>query len=433
MPKGFKITNVHGREILDSRGNPTVEAEVFAGEKHEMAAVPSGASTGIHEALELRDRESKRYKGLGVLTAVQNIDKIIGPKLAGLDPREQSKIDRLMIKLDGTPNKSRLGANAILAVSLAVAKLAARLEGVSLFSYLSKGRGRTLPVPTMNVMNGGKHAGTGLKVQEFMVIPAGAKSFSESLRMGTEIYHTLKGVIQSKHGRQAINVGDEGGFAPPLTKTREALELLLQAISEAGYSAGKDIFLGVDVASSEFYENGSYMIDEETKSATELMDFYTQLIDQFPIVYIEDPFEQEDFEHTAQLTKKVGGKVEIVGDDIFVTNVTRFRRGINAGAANALLMKVNQIGSLTEAVEVAKLAMRSNYRVVTSHRSGETEDATISDTAVALNCGQIKTGAPCRGERTAKYNRLLRIEEELGSKARFPGVGAFRLIEQSKA
>jgi len=389
--------------------------------------VPSGASTGIHEALELRDRESKRYGGLGVLTAVHNIDEVIGPKLTGLDPREQSKIDRLMVKLDGTPNKSRLGANAILAVSLAVAKLSAKVEGVSLFTYLSKGKGRMLPVPVMNVINGGKHAGTGLKIQEFMVIPAGAKSFNESLRMGTEIYHTLKGVIQSKHGKQSINVGDEGGFAPPLSKTREALELILQAISEAGYSAGKDAFLGVDAASSEFYENGFYLIDGETRSAGDLMDFYGRLTEEFPILYIEDPFEQEDFTHMAEFTAKVGSKVEVVGDDIFVTNVTRLKKGIDVGAANALLMKVNQIGSLTEATEAAKLAIRSNYHVVTSHRSGETEDATISDIAVALNCGQIKTGAPCRSERTAKYNRLLRIEEELGAKARFGGVGAFRV------
>ena len=388
--------------------------------------MPSGASTGTHEALELRDRDSKRYKGLGVLTAVRNIEKMIGPKLRNLDPREQSQIDQLMIRLDGTPNKSRLGANAMLAVSLAVAKLSAQLTGVSLFTYLSKGKGRTLPVPVMNVINGGKHAGTGLKIQEFMVIPTGAKSFSESLRMGTEVYHTLKGVIQSKHGKQSINVGDEGGFAPPLTQTREALELLLQAISEAGYSAGQDVFVGIDTASSEFYENGSYEIDGETKSPDQMIDFYVQLTQQFPILYLEDPFEQEDFEHTAQLTKKIGNNVEIVGDDIFVTNVQRLKRGIETGAANALLMKVNQIGSLTEAIEAAKLALASNYHVVTSHRSGETEDATISDLAVALNCGQIKTGAPCRGERTAKYNRLLRIEEELGAKARFLGVTAFR-------
>lgn len=427
MAKGFRITKVHGREVLDSRGNPTVEAVVFAGQKSETAIVPSGASTGIHEALELRDREAKRYGGLGVLAAVHNVDEVIGPKLAGLDAREQSKIDRLMVKLDGTPNKSRLGANAILAVSLAVAKLSAKLEGVSLFTYLSKGKGRTLPVPVMNVINGGKHAGTGLKIQEFMVIPAGAKSFNESLRMGTEIYHTLKGVIQSKHGKQSINVGDEGGFAPPLSKTREALQLILQAISEAGYSAGKDAFLGMDAASSEFYENGSYLIDGETRSAGELMDFYVRLTEEFPILYIEDPFEQEDFTHMAEFTAKVGSNVEVVGDDIFVTNVTRLKKGIEVGAANALLMKVNQIGSLTEATEAAKLAIRSNYHVVTSHRSGETEDATISDIAVALNCGQIKTGAPCRSERTAKYNRLLRIEEELGAKARFGGVGAFRV------
>jgi len=426
MPHTTKITRMIGREVLDSRGNPTVECVAFAGDTSAVAAVPSGASTGVHEALELRDKDPKRYNGLGVSTAVNNVTKIIGPKIRGLDARNQSKIDQLMISLDGTPNKARLGANAILAVSLAVAKLAAQLDGVSLFNYLSKGRGRTLPVPVMNVINGGKHAGTGLKIQEFMVIPTGAKTFSDSLRMGAEIYHRLKAVIQSRHGRQAANVGDEGGFAPPINKTHDALELILQAVSDAGYSAGKDVFVGFDAASSEFYENGSYVLDDETKSPDELLEFYVQLTQQFPILYIEDPFEQEDFDHTAQLTKKIGSTVEVVGDDIFVTNIPRLKKGIEAGAANALLMKVNQIGSLTEAINAAKLALRSQYRVVTSHRSGETEDATISDLAVALNCGQIKTGAPCRGERTAKYNRLLRIEEELGAKARFPDVAAFR-------
>lgn len=435
MPGRVKITKVFGREILDSRGNPTVEAVVCAGEKCERASVPSGASTGKHEALELRDGDPKHYAGLGVLKAVQNINKVIGPKLSGLDPRRQTEIDRLMIDLDGTSNKSKLGANAILAVSLAVAKLVSQIEGEYLHAHLSNGKGRTLPVPVMNVINGGKHAGTGLKVQEFMIIPAGAKNFSESLRMGAEIYHILKRVIQEKHGRQSINVGDEGGFAPPISQTSEALELMLQAIAEGGYTAGKDIFLGLDAASSEFYENGSYAIDGETKTAEQLIDFYLQLIERFPIRYLEDPFEQEDFQHTAQLTKKIGEKTEIIGDDIFVTNIARFKRGIDVGAANALLLKVNQIGSLTEAMDAAKLAMDNNYRVVTSHRSGETEDTTISDLAVALNCGQIKTGAPCRGERTAKYNRLLRIDEELGAKARFAGIEAFqgRDLERLKA
>ena len=429
MRRTTKVTRLKGREILDSRGNPTVECIAFAGEVSAIAAVPSGASTGIHEALELRDRNSKRYDGLGVLTAIDNISEIIGPRIRNLDPRYQTKIDELMIRLDGTPNKSRLGANAILAVSLAVAKVAARLEGVSLFHYLSKGRGRTLPVPVMNVINGGKHAGTGLKMQEFMVIPTGAERFSDSLRMGAEIYHKLKAVIQSRHGRQATNVGDEGGFAPPINTTHEALELLLDGISEAGYVAGKDVFLGFDAASSEFYENGAYVLDGGKKSPGELMEFYQQIAQEFPVLYIEDPFEQEDFEHTAQLTRKIGSSVEVVGDDLFATNTARLRRGIEAGAANALLMKVNQIGSLTEAINAAKLASRNHYRVVTSHRSGETEDTTIADLAVALNCGQIKTGAPCRGERTAKYNRLLRIEQELGARARFPGVAAFRSSE----
>jgi enolase len=426
LPRRTRITKVYGREILDSRGNPTVEAVVCAGEKCERASVPSGASTGKHEALELRDGDPKHFAGLGVLKAVQNIDKVIGPKLSGLDPRRQTEIDRFMIELDGTANKSKLGANAILAVSLAVAKLASAIEEESPYAHLSKGKGRTLPVPVMNVINGGKHAGSGLKIQEFMIIPAGAQRFTESLRMGAEIYHTLKRVIQSKHGKQSINVGDEGGFAPPINQTAQALELMLQAIAEAGYTAGKDIFLGLDAASSEFYENGSYVIDDQTRTADQLVDFYLQLIERFPIRYLEDPFEQEDFEHTAQLTKRIGRKTEIVGDDIFVTNIARLKRGISAGAANALLLKVNQIGTLTEAIDAAKLAMDNGYRVVTSHRSGETEDTIISDLAVALNCGQIKTGAPCRGERTAKYNRLLRIEEELGAKARFAGAEAFQ-------
>ncbi len=419
MTRARRITRIVARELLDSRGNPTIEALVYASDVCERAAVPSGASTGRHEAIELRDGDSKRYGGLGVLKAIQNVEKLIAPKLQGLEPQQQDRIDKILIDLDGTPNKSRLGANAILSVSLAVAKLAARLKGEPLYNYLSNGRGRILPIPVMNVINGGKHAGTGLKIQEFMIIPAGAKSFSSSLRIGTEIYHALKEVIQSKHGRQSINVGDEGGFAPPIKRTNEAIELMIQAISEAGYSPGSDVFLGLDSASSEFYENGAYRIDDETKSSAELMDFYTRLIDQFPIRYIEDPFEQEDFEHTAQLTKKLHGKVQIVGDDIFVTNVARLQRGIDVGAANALLLKVNQIGTLTEAMQAARLAMQNGYGVVTSHRSGETTDTTISDLAVALNCGRIKTGAPCRGERTAKYNRLLRIEEELGARAQF--------------
>lgn len=392
---------------------------MYAGEISARAAVPSGASTGTHEAVELRDGDSKRYNGLGVLKAIRNIEKLIGPKLLKFDPREQEKIDQLMIDLDGTPNKSRLGANAILAVSLAVAKLAASLEGRPLHSYLSKGRGRVLPVPVMNVINGGKHAGTDLKVQECMIIPAGAKSYSESLRKGAEIYHALKKVIQGKYGKQAINVGDEGGFAPPLTRTDEALELLIQAISDAGYLPGKDVFVGLDAASSEFYQDGQYHIDGEVKSSGEMMDFYDGLIQQFPVRYLEDPFEQEDFDHTAELTKRVGGRVQIVGDDIFVTNIARLEKGIEVGAANALLLKVNQVGSLTEATQAAKFAVKNSYGVVTSHRSGETSDTTIADLAVALNCGRIKTGAPCRGERTAKYNRLIQIEEELGARGRF--------------
>jgi enolase len=425
MGENRAITRVHAREILDSRGNPTVEAMVYGGGKVGSAAVPSGSSTGKHEALELRDHQ-KRYLGLGVLNAVRNVKEIIGPKIVGFDPRNQSQIDHTMIDLDGTPNKAQLGANAILAVSLAVAKLAAAQAEKPLFTYLSNGRGNTLPVPVMNVINGGKHAGTGLKIQEFMVIPAGAKDFADSLRMGAEIYHTLRQVILTKCGKQSVNVGDEGGFAPPLTKTSDALETLMQAISEIGYSAGKNIYLGFDAASSEFCNNGIYEIDGGRKTADELAEFYLKLIDQYPIRYIEDPFDQEDFDHTARFTRKVGNKVQIVGDDIFVTNISRLRKGIQLGAANALLLKVNQIGTLTESIEAATEAMKNQYSVVTSHRSGETEDTTIADLSVALNCGQIKTGAPCRGERTAKYNRLLRIEEELGDRGVFMGMNALR-------
>jgi enolase len=420
------ISRIDAREILDSRGNPTVEALVYGSGRVGVAAVPSGASTGKHEALELRDHDPKRYFGAGVQNAVRNIKEIIAPKIVGQDPRNQSMIDRAMIDLDGTPNKAKLGANAVLAVSLATAKLAAALEGKSLFSYLSNDKGTILPVPVMNIINGGKHAGTGLRIQEFMVIPAGADSFAESLRMGTEIYHTLKRVILTKYGKQSINVGDEGGFAPPLTSTSEALDTIMLAISESGYSPGKNVYLGFDAASSEFYSSGTYEIDDQTKTADELTEFYIELIKKYPIRYIEDPFEQEDFDHTAKFTQKVGSKVQVVGDDIFVTNISRLRRGIQLGAANALLLKVNQIGTLTESIEAARTAMSSQYAVVTSHRSGETEDTTIADLAVALDCGQIKTGAPCRGERTAKYNRLIRIEAELGNRGHFMGMNALR-------
>jgi len=424
MPSKCALTKIVAREVLDSRGNPTVEAFAYAKSEWEKAAVPSGASTGTHEALELRDGDPKRYNGLGVLKAVQNIQKVIAPKLIGQDPRQQSKIDQIMIKLDGTPNKSKLGANAILAVSLAVARLAAKLEQTDLYDYIGEGKGRTLPLPVMNVINGGKHAGTGLKIQEFMILPAAAQTFRESLRIGAEVYHALKEVIQSKYGKQAINVGDEGGFAPPITNTAEAIETLLESISNAGYTAGKDVFLGFDAASSEFYNNGTYEIDGENRSPEQLIDFYIDLIGRFPIRYVEDPFEQEDFTHTAQFTRKVGDKVLVVGDDIFVTNVRRLKRGIEEGVSNTLLLKVNQIGTLTEALEAANLALHNGYGVVTSHRSGETEDTTISDLSVALNCGKIKTGAPCRSERTAKYNRLLLIEDRLGKKSRFAGLDA---------
>jgi enolase len=420
------ITRVNAREVLDSRGNPTIEAEVWSGDSIGIAAVPSGASTGKHEALELRDHDPNRYQGLGVQKAVRNVREVIGPRIIGTDPGNQKAIDQSMVDLDGTVNKSNLGANSILAVSLAVAKLASTLLNKPLFSYLSNGEGRTLPVPVMNVVNGGKHAGTGLKIQEFMIIPAGSNTFSNSLKMGAEIYHALGRVILDRYGKQAVNVGDEGGFAPPMQRTSDVLEIMTQAISDSGYTPGKEVFLGLDVASSEFYNDGIYNIDGESKTAEELTEFYIQLVQQYTIRYVEDPFEQEAFDDMASFTKRVGSRIQIVGDDIFVTNISRLKKGIEMGSANALLLKVNQIGTLTEAMEAARMAMANRYAVVTSHRSGETEDATIADLAVALNCGQIKTGAPCRGERTAKYNRLLRIEEQLATRATFPGVKALK-------
>jgi enolase len=426
MSENFIITRVDAREVLDSRGNPTIEAEVQSGSRMGKAAVPSGASTGTHEALELRDHDPNRYHGLGVQKAVRNVREIIGPRIIGTDAREQKAIDQIMIDLDGTTNKSKLGANSILAVSLAVAKLASALVKKPLYSYLSKDEGTTLPVPVMNVINGGKHAGTDLKIQEFMIIPAGCDTFSNSLRMGAEIYHSLKRLILAKYGTRAINVGDEGGFAPPMHVTSDVLEVITQAISDSGYSPGKEVFLGLDAASSEFYKDGIYNIDGQSKTGEELTEFYTQLLRQYPIRYIEDPFEQEAFENMANFTKRVGSKIQIVGDDIFVTNISRLKKGIEMGCANALLLKVNQVGTLTEAMEAARMARANQYGVVTSHRSGETEDSTIADLAVALNCGQIKAGAPCRGERTAKYNRLLRVEEQLAGKAIFPGAKALK-------
>ena len=419
-----KIEKVWAREVLDSRGNPTVEAEVTILGHRISAIAPSGASTGSWEAHELRDGGS-RYGGKSVMTAVENVRTEIAKALVGMDPTDQEAIDMAMIELDGTSNKKRLGANALIATSLAVAKAGAAVNGVPLYQHIGKD-GVTLPVPMLNIINGGKHAGGNLKIQEFMIIPAGAKTFSDCLRMSSEVYMSLKSMLKKKYGVGAINLGDEGGFAPPLDTAAEAMETIVSAVSDAGYTPGQDVFLALDAASSEFYSDGVYDVDGLKLSAPELADHYKSLADQFPLISIEDPFFEDDFETTRMLTEKIGSKVQIVGDDLFVTNTERLSKGIEMGAANALLLKVNQIGTVTEAGRAAEMSFANGYNVVVSHRSGESEDVSIADLAVGWGSGQIKTGAPARGERTAKYNQLLRIEEDLGSKAVFPGIKAFR-------
>jgi enolase len=418
------IQSVHARQILDSRGNPTVEVDVrtengFVG----RAAVPSGASTGIHEAVELRDDDPKVYVGKGVLKAVENVNDIIYPELIGISAFEQNEIDKILIELDGTPNKSKLGANAILGVSLAVAKVAAYEAGLPLYRYVGGTNANTLPVPLMNILNGGSHADNAIDFQEFMIVPAKADTFSESLRMGVEVFHTLKKVLKSKG--YSTNVGDEGGFAPNIQSNEEAIEVVLQAIEKAGYKPGEDIFIALDAASSEFYENGIYHFkksDGKKLSSAELAGYWTEWANKYPIISIEDGFAEDDWEGWKLITDAIGKKVQLVGDDLFVTNVKRLQQGIDAGVANAVLVKVNQIGSLTETIDTVNLATRNSYKNVMSHRSGETEDATIADLAVALNTGQIKTGSASRSDRMAKYNQLLRIEEELGDSAYFPGL-----------
>lgn len=424
MEDKYLIERVVAREILDSRGNPTVEADVVTkGGCLGRAAVPSGASTGRYEALELRDGEASRFFGKGVSKAVSNVNDKIAKALVGMDCRRQRDVDEAMLELDGTKNKSGLGANAILSVSLANAKAAANAKGVPLYEHLGGLAASKLPIPMMNIINGGKHAGNKLKVQEFLILPVGGKSFKEALRIGVEIYHALKGLLKRKYGASAINVGDEGGFAPPMEETGEALEAILSAVEEAGYKPNLEVLLGIDAAATSFYNEklGKYEVDGRLLQPGEMLDFYKGLIAKYGLFSIEDPFQEEDFESFARLTGEVGGKAQIVGDDLFVTNIERLRRGIEAGAANALLMKVNQIGTLTEAIEAAELAFRSGYRVVVSHRSGETEDPAISDIAVGIGAQEIKAGAPARGERTAKYNQLLRIEERLGSAASYWG------------
>jgi enolase len=418
------IEAVGAREILDSRGNPTVEVEVLLDDGVvARAAVPSGASTGAFEAYELRDGDKSRYQGKGVLKAVDAVIDEIGPAVEGLDATDQRIIDQAMIDLDGTDNKKRLGANAILGVSLAVARAAADSADLPLFRYLGGPNAHTLPVPMMNVINGGSHADSNVDIQEFMILPIGASSFSEALRWGTETYHVLKSELKSKG--LSTGLGDEGGFAPNLDSNRAALDLLVEAITKAGFTPGKDIALGLDVASSEFFKNGSYAFEGGTKSAEEMSAYYEELVASYPLVTIEDPLDEDDWEGWAHLTSVIGAKTQIVGDDLFVTNPTRLARGIESGAANALLVKVNQIGTLTETLDAVALAQRSGYKTVMSHRSGETEDTTIADLAVATDGGQIKTGAPARSERVAKYNQLLRIEEELGDAAVYAGRSAF--------
>jgi len=410
------IFRVKGREVLDSRGNPTVEVEVETeGGACGWAIVPSGASTGIYEAVELRDGGS-RYHGRGVLKALASVERI-SSEILGLDVREQEAIDRLMIELDGTDNKSNLGGNAILGVSLACARVAAASTGKQLYEYVGSGEERLLPVPFFNVINGGKHAGNQLEFQEFMVAPLGAGSFREALRIGSEIYHALKGQLRSEYGPTAINVGDEGGFSPPMSRPEEALDTIMKAVEEMGY--GDVVSLAMDVAASSFYKEGEgYGVAGEILEAGGLIDLYGELVGSYPIVSIEDPLQEDDFEGFAEVTRRL--PIQIVGDDIFVTNVSRLKRGLEMGAGNALLWKVNQVGTLTEALEAYSMARDSGWGVMASHRSGDTEDAFVADLAVAIGCGQIKAGAPARGERTAKYNRLLRIEEWLGDRACYP-------------
>lgn len=419
------IESIHARQILDSRGNPTVEVEVTteAG-AFGRAAVPSGASTGTNEAVELRDGDKKRYQGKGVLKAVANVNDKIAEEVVGFDVYEQNLIDKVMIELDGTPNKGKLGANAILGTSLAVAKAAAMESGQSLFRYIGGVNANTLPVPMMNILNGGSHADNSIDFQEFMVMPVGADSFSEALHMGASVFHTLKKVLHDK--KLSTNVGDEGGFAPNLKSNEEAIEVVLKAIEQAGYKPGQDICIALDPAASEFYDSKTKLYHFKKSSGkklkpAEMADYWTKWVKKYPIISLEDGMAEDDWTGWKQLTDSVGSKIQLVGDDLFVTNVKLLQEGINKGVANAILVKVNQIGSLTETIDAVNLAKRNSYKSVMSHRSGETEDSTIADLAVALNCGQIKTGSASRSDRMAKYNQLLRIEEELGEVAYFPG------------
>ena len=420
------ITDVYAREVLDSRGNPTVEVEVAleSGGKGR-AIVPSGASTGAYEAVELRDGDKSRYLGKGVLKAVENVNTIIAPEIIGLDALDQVAIDRKMIELDGTPNKGKLGANAILAVSMAVARAAADALNVPLYTYLGGFNAKTLPVPMMNILNGGAHADNNVDVQEFMVLPVGASSFREALRIGAEVFHNLKAVLKEKGLNTAV--GDEGGFAPNLGSNEEALETIIAAIERAGYKPGVDVYLGMDIASTEFFKDGKYHLEGEGKSFTsaEFVDLLESWVSKYPIITIEDGCSEDDWDGWKLLTDRLGGRVQLVGDDLFVTNTARLSQGIEKGVGNSILVKVNQIGSLTETFDAIEMAKRASYTAVISHRSGESEDSTIADIAVATNAGQIKTGAPSRTDRVAKYNQLLRIEDMLGRSAQYAGKAAF--------
>jgi enolase len=420
------IEDIYAREILDSRGNPTVEVTVtLMGGAEGIAMVPSGASTGKHEAVELRDGDPARYGGQGVLAAVGNVNEMLQDALTGLNALDQAALDDQMIEMDGTPNKSKLGANAILGVSLALAHAAAAALDLPLYRYIGEVSARTLPVPMMNILNGGKHAENSTDLQEFLILPVGAATLSQAVRWCAEIYHALKKVL---HDRQLnTNVGDEGGFAPSLSSNREALDLLVQAIEISGYKAGQDVFIGIDAAASELYQNGAYTLAREgrTLSASQMIDLYAEWIADYPIISLEDGLAEDDWQGWAELTQRLGSKVQLVGDDIFVTNIERLSRGIREGVGNSILVKLNQIGTLTETLAAVEMAKRARYTAVISHRSGETIDATIADLAVASNAGQIKAGAPARSERVAKYNRLMAIEEELGESARYAGFSAF--------
>ncbi len=428
------IKSINAREILDSRGNPTVEveAELKDGTKG-VAAVPSGASTGKHEALELRDGDKSRYNGKGVLKAVANVNGAIASAIIGMSALDQEKIDRALIKLDGTPDKSKLGANAILGTSLAIAHAAANIKHMPLYRYLNDTKSYTLPVPMMNILNGGRHAENSTDLQEFMVMPAGAKSFCKAIQMGAEVYHALKKVLKSK-GLNS-NVGDEGGFAPCLPSNKDAIEAILAAIEMAGYRPGKECFIALDAAASELYKNGKYVLAREGKTLTreEMVEFYIKWVSAYPIISIEDGMAEDDWAGWQLLMQKLGDKVQIVGDDLYVTNVPRIKKGIELKASNAVLIKPNQIGTLTETIEAIETAKKAGWAAIVSHRSGETEDNTIADLAAGLGTGQIKAGAPCRSERTAKYNRLLKIEEELGNKAEYAGMGAFYNLKGKRA